>query len=175
MDVDCVVTDIKDTSFWKQFTTYWKLFIRISSCYWYQRYLILKAIHNRLSISLYSLQVVTDIKDTSFWKQFTTFNHETKFIDELLLISKIPHFESNSQLINTRGENTNCCYWYQRYLILKAIHNRYMVGILKTSVVTDIKDTSFWKQFTTSLLFSMIRSCCYWYQRYLILKAIHNL
>ena len=173
-----VVTDIKDTSFWKQFTTsktslsLFPSLLLISkiphfesnsqlnknitifyySCYWYQRYLILKAIHN---ISLWSFtrqKVVTDIKDTSFWKQFTTGGSPLVTPEELLLISKIPHFESNSQPIYANKIFVVSCYWYQRYLILKAIHNRANLALLSSAVVTDIKDTSFWKQFTTGWL-----------------------
>ena len=93
-------------------------------CYWYQRYLILKAIHNiRSSSSSDNL---------------------------LLLISKIPHFESNSQPLRASFLLKNSCYWYQRYLILKAIHNTGLTLKMRRLVVTDIKDTSFWKQFTTN-------------------------
>ena len=118
--------------------------------------------------------VVTDIKDTSFWKQFTTLSPSLSWLYKLLLISKIPHFESNSQQGLSSVCVLNCCYWYQRYLILKAIHNVISYWIRLKSVVTDIKDTSFWKQFTTMERKLRKMICCYWYQRYLILKAIHN-
>ena len=170
-----VVTDIKDTSFWKQFTTqlWWFHFYQVllliskiphfesnsqlrmlviipdSRCYWYQRYLILKAIHNSLRAFRILDLVVTDIKDTSFWKQFTTVLENYSNDLQLLLISKIPHFESNSQLCQTALLVLIRCYWYQRYLILKAIHNLIRLKIWIDVVVTDIKDTSFWKQFTT--------------------------
>ena len=170
------------------------------SCYWYQRYLILKAIHNSAILYWFSGLVVTDIKDTSFWKQFTTGKFMGECFITLLLISKIPHFESNSQRIVRDIMTYRSCYWYQRYLILKAIHNQSIAAVGDKFVVTDIKDTSFWKQFTTQgsigygnyelLLISKIPhfesnsqleydgsykySGCYWYQRYLILKAIHN-
>ena len=152
------------------------------------------------SANLICHSVVTDIKDTSFWKQFTTDEEGYRVYRELLLISKIPHFESNSQQSSSPSTIISGCYWYQRYLILKAIHNAVPNGGYRHYVVTDIKDTSFWKQFTTHiwkwtdgcklLLISKIphfesnsqhntgwvyvSGCCYWYQRYLILKAIHN-
>ena len=222
-----VVTDIKDTSFWKQFTTATINVVRVKrllliskiphfesnsqrgtlkkyldrSCYWYQRYLILKAIHNGIDFLFLIIGVVTDIKDTSFWKQFTTLIRFSWNIPLLLLISKIPHFESNSQLFLSDWIRYKCCYWYQRYLILKAIHNKDGATTGITGVVTDIKDTSFWKQFTTCLVAPLVDGwllliskiphfesnsqrpllgswhcvSCYWYQRYLILKAIHNL
>ena len=176
-----VVTDIKDTSFWKQFTTHYvddnpettlllisKIphfesnsqrggipFLYWFCCYWYQRYLILKAIHNDYCPLFRLAPVVTDIKDTSFWKQFTTRRLNESFGGMLLLISKIPHFESNSQHKKRSYLIGNCCYWYQRYLILKAIHNLKGVGQSYASVVTDIKDTSFWKQFTTNSCHSL--------------------
>ena len=172
----------------------------LHSCYWYQRYLILKAIHNSLLKSPVMKFVVTDIKDTSFWKQFTTIYLFLFPSLRLLLISKIPHFESNSQHCQHAVWHLHSCYWYQRYLILKAIHNKSGHSHKYSNVVTDIKDTSFWKQFTTKkgyelnipwlLLISKIPhfesnsqhrrekgyiiKSCYWYQRYLILKAIHN-
>ena len=71
---------------------------------------------------------------------------------QLLLISKIPHFESNSQLFILNSKAESRCYWYQRYLILKAIHNTDYLLYICIGVVTDIKDTSFWKQFTTGSL-----------------------
>ena len=95
------------------------------------------------------IAVVTDIKDTSFWKQFTTLYKNEKSNHLLLLISKIPHFESNSQQVMQCLHHEKSCYWYQRYLILKAIHNNALMICFSLTVVTDIKDTSFWKQFTT--------------------------
>ena len=146
-----VVTDIKDTSFWKQFTTQPSRCIYSLGCYWYQRYLILKAIHNAIRFYVLIFNVVTDIKDTSFWKQFTTQTLVENLDYRLLLISKIPHFESNSQQKLKDETFPASCYWYQRYLILKAIHNRKQLGLFCRPVVTDIKDTSFWKQFTTKI------------------------
>ena len=64
----------------------------------YQRYNFLKAIHN-VSYTKLSLEtVVQNIKDTIFWKQFTT--KCLRFIGVWMLfrISKIQFFESNSQL-----------------------------------------------------------------------------
>ena len=169
-----VVTDIKDTSFWKQFTT--KNVDRILDSL---LLLISKIPHfesnSQLSHgNILEGYVVTDIKDTSFWKQFTTCSIEIGKACLLLLISKIPHFESNSQRYGTRFRNNVRCYWYQRYLILKAIHNSFVFSTSILNVVTDIKDTSFWKQFTTVITNINRVFSCYWYQRYLILKAIHN-
>ena len=126
------------------------MIFQMLSCYWYQRYLILKAIHNCCRTLRLIQIVVTDIKDTSFWKQFTTGFKLVVQGGLLLLISKIPHFESNSQLFSVLISVSFCCYWYQRYLILKAIHNWMAGEQWRLDVVTDIKDTSFWKQFTTA-------------------------
>ena len=95
----------------------------IYCCCWYQRYWILKAIHN--GSALYSIRwvVVVGIKDTEFWKQFTTRTGSSRYKRTLLLVSKILNSESNSQRAIQRPMKLNCCCWYQRYWILKAIHN----------------------------------------------------
>ena len=119
-----VVVGIKDTEFWKQFTT-----------------------RNSHPIKCY--MVVVGIKDTEFWKQFTTLQCKGLWIFWLLLVSKILNSESNSQPIYSTRINTLCCCWYQRYWILKAIHNSSLNIFLLALVVVGIKDTEFWKQFTT--------------------------
>ena len=169
-----VVQNIKDTNFWKQFTTlvcshnnFCKLF-RISkiqtfesnsqlpnsiaycapSCSEYQRYKLLKAIHNYTLYIFHILLVVQNIKDTNFWKQFTTFIYSS-----LLMFS---------------------CSEYQRYKLLKAIHNCLSLAVVMIIVVQNIKDTNFWKQFTTRWPLNKSFESCSEYQRYKLLKAIHN-
>ena len=122
---------------------------RMFCCCWYQRYWILKAIHNRWREVYLRALVVVGIKDTEFWKQFTT----------CLAYSK----------------RSNSCCWYQRYWILKAIHNTLLVMAFCNTVVVGIKDTEFWKQFTTHYPPLRKPDRCCWYQRYWILKAIHNI
>ena len=127
--------------------------------------------------------VVVGIKDTEFWKQFTTCYCWGRLRVGLLLVSKILNSESNSQPIAFACENScllllvskilnsesnsqhqaeasllpsRCC-WYQRYWILKAIHNCPRLLILRVMVVVGIKDTEFWKQFTT-IFFNYIDS-----------------
>ena len=118
-----VVSNIKDINFWKQFTTYAKNHSQELRCFEYQRYKLLKAIHNPAPTWTPKLKVVSNIKDINFWKQFTTVR---------------------------RGEaNFKRCFEYQRYKLLKAIHNS--LGVLSSNsfVVSNIKDINFWKQFTT--------------------------
>ena len=172
---DGVVQNIKDTSFWKQFTTNTKfntikcMLFRISKiqvfesnsqhnpkdpelekrCSEYQRYKFLKAIHNILHPDSLLLVVVQNIKDTSFWKQFTTNKSRIFAPTRLFRISKIQVFESNSQQEMKLEREEVCCSEYQRYKFLKAIHNDSKNENEKTEVVQNIKDTSFWKQFTT--------------------------
>ena len=95
-----------------------------SSCSEYQRYKLLKAIHNAANNILKFALVVQNIKDTNFWKQFTTY-----------------FFIYN---------HSKCCSEYQRYKLLKAIHNHIYIVLYFKLVVQNIKDTNFWKQFTTS-------------------------
>ena len=62
---------------------------------------------------------------------------------ELLRISKIQTFESNSQLTAPQGVTHNCCSEYQRYKLLKAIHN-ICIGVKSDiDVAQNIKDTNF--------------------------------
>ena len=88
-----------------------------------QRYKLLKAIHNKRNEAKYFFRVVPDYKDTNFWKQFTT------------------GFLSSYKL--------QCCFRLQRYKLLKAIHNTTIEDFSGQTVVSDYKDTNFWKQFTT--------------------------
>ena len=169
-------------------------------CSEYQRYKFLKAIHNILMIGNIAGIVVQNIKDTSFWKQFTTHPSLIATIYLLFRISKIQVFESNSQQNVSDKTGLTSCSEYQRYKFLKAIHNAITNRYWLVEVVQNIKDTSFWKQFTTigwrpyshvrlfriskiqvfesnsqRILRSRRRtSSCSEYQRYKFLKAIHN-
>ena len=169
------VSDVKDTNFWKQFTTEVKcltfntmLFpmskIQIfesnsqrnghgthvqKSCFRCQRYKFLKAIHNQNEACIYLVFAVSDVKDTNFWKQFTTILTYPNYFYMLFPMSKIQIFESNSQLPALNCSLRESCFRCQRYKFLKAIHNSPLLDILQTSAVSDVKDTNFWKQFTT--------------------------
>ena len=149
--------------------------LNLDSCSEYQRYNFLKAIQNNQAIVARLNGVVQNIKDTIFWKQFTTFKRFYFHFDLLFRISKIQFFESNSQL-----------------------NGLYRVN---SKVVQNIKDTIFWKQFTTPFTHKIIswqlfriskiqffesnsqltgtigrtQDGCSEYQRYNFLKAIHNI
>ena len=144
-----VVQNIKDTNFWKQFTTNIKFLCTNFGCSEYQRYKLLKAIHNSFLNSTSLLIVVQNIKDTNFWKQFTTITFITYFLKLLFRISKIQTFESNSQRYADNKKRKLGCSEYQRYKLLKAIHNDIVMFSIVFIVVQNIKDTNFWKQFTT--------------------------
>ena len=221
-----VVSDYKDTNFWKQFTTQFDKLLfdlelfqttkiqtfesnsqrlrfvdwLIASCFRLQRYKLLKAIHNVLRSITPTYAVVSDYKDTNFWKQFTTEAIQRAKIEELFQTTKIQTFESNSQLHRRISIAFNGCFRLQRYKLLKAIHNTSLPGLLQEHVVSDYKDTNFWKQFTTSVaedeaklrLFQTTKIQtfesnsqpivwtkggffrCFRLQRYKLLKAIHN-
>ena len=203
-----VVPNIKDINFWEQFTT--RLCQRIKSnrlfriskistfesnsqpklyysllivcCSEYQRYQLLRAIHNRTSsCSIISLLfriskistfesnsqqdlqlfdnfvVVPNIKDINFWEQFTT-NSSCSIISFMLFrISKISTFESNSQLLIKCLSAYGRCSEYQRYQLLRAIHNCFGWQISYSWVVPNIKDINFWEQFTTLLKLQHLR------------------
>ena len=193
-----VVSDYKDTNFWKQFTTNsvktpYKIWlfqttkiqtfesnsqhcvycVKIDlSCFRLQRYKLLKAIHNGSVQSHLSWQVVSDYKDTNFWKQFTTKKMREKRIYLLFQTTKIQTFESNSQQVLTIYTFIKSCFRLQRYKLLKAIHNGVIHFYFCTRVVSDYKDTNFWKQFTTVLITGMPDLGCFRLQRYKLLKAI---
>ena len=198
--IELVVSDYKDTNFWKQFTTtrafaisnaalfqttkiqtfesnsqrHKTIRLGLVSCFRLQRYKLLKAIHNDLFRFLLCLKVVSDYKDTNFWKQFTTtairqtasfccfrlqrykllkaihnYCHQADCVVLLFQTTKIQTFESNSQLSHPYASNVTCCFRLQRYKLLKAIHNSVQTIPSLLSVVSDYKDTNFWKQFTT--------------------------
>ena len=221
-----VVSDYKDTNFWKQFTTKGAKGSKKSalfqttkiqtfesnsqhatpgyrqpdSCFRLQRYKLLKAIHNFEYFLAWALTVVSDYKDTNFWKQFTTLKELGLVVIMLFQTTKIQTFESNSQLCRIVQLLGYCCFRLQRYKLLKAIHNTSKKYNGANKVVSDYKDTNFWKQFTTLLsansnatvLFQttkiqtfesnsqrcLVLPCsqtrCFRLQRYKLLKAIHN-
>ena len=145
----CVVPNIKDINFWEQFTTFFIISFRVYSCSEYQRYQLLRAIHNSISHNKLFIFVVPNIKDINFWEQFTT-NIVRWFNDEMLFrISKISTFESNSQLKGEQGLPVQSCSEYQRYQLLRAIHNVNPTLTTSLLVVPNIKDINFWEQFTT--------------------------
>ena len=123
--------------------------VELPSCDVSQRYSKLKAIHNGLVKWQNIPQVVTYLKDTQNWKQFTTFRYRDCLLLELWRISKILKIESNSQQrIGSHGHGKSCDV-SQRYSKLKAIHNRTLSYCATPRVVTYLKDTQNWKQFTT--------------------------
>ena len=92
----------------------------------------------------------------------------------LFQTTKIQIFESNSQLVLRYVAAEHSCFRQQRYKFLKAIHNHWVDTLISTFVVSDNKDTNFWKQFTTAMLTYKTHNCCFRQQRYKFLKAIHN-
>ena len=171
----------------------------MSGCFRCQRYKFLKAIHNIAKLKGELANVVSDVKDTNFWKQFTTVTAFFSGLWELFPMSKIQIFESNSQqfcyccvhnLVVSDVKDTNfwkqfttnkwseckrkSCFRCQRYKFLKAIHNHFAVSVSIWTVVSDVKDTNFWKQFTTKMRTLKSFYGCFRCQRYKFLKAIHN-
>ena len=147
-----VVSDYKDTNFWKQFTTVPLYIRRFISCFRLQRYKLLKAIHNTVIIGSTFKKVVSDYKDTNFWKQFTTILSWINSKGTLFQTTKIQTFESNSQPTCECSTGWVRCFRLQRYKLLKAIHNEKKGKGEDEFVVSDYKDTNFWKQFTTDRL-----------------------
>ena len=126
--------------------------IGVNGCFRPQRYKLLKAIHNGSGLLLPILVVVSDYKDTNFWKQFTTASLPLLLASLLFQTTKIQTFESNSQRHRTSAPSRCGCFRLQRYKLLKAIHNLYLQYKKKQIVVSDYKDTNFWKQLTTGMI-----------------------
>ena len=194
-----VVFDVKDTNFWKQFTTTTTMGIRAGLLFSMSKIQIFESNSQRVARNTLDDYVVFDVKDTNFWKQFTTTNFGTltpircfrcqryKFlkaihnkwkpshhIKRLFSMSKIQIFESNSQHLFIPYPNNVCCFRCQRYKFLKAIHNIQWGHLPHGTVVFDVKDTNFWKQFTTTCSIFVSFARCFRCQRYKFLKAIHN-
>jgi len=148
-NVATVVQNIKDTNFCEQFTTVFSVVFVTFCCSEYQRYKLLRAIHNDQLKETFEVIVVQNIKDTNFCEQFTTFALESTKDLQLFRISKIQTFASNSQLKGWLISSLNCCSEYQRYKLLRAIHNRVRLNPYERLVVQNIKDTNFCEQFTT--------------------------
>ena len=72
--------------------------------------------------------------------------------------TKIQTFESNSQHEDPNGRTQRGCFRLQRYKLLKAIHNDQVEIDLPEYVVSDYKDTNFWKQFTTGGMLVSVRA-----------------
>ena len=119
--------------------------------------------------------VVSNYKDTNFWKQFTT---DVVIIENKIVLfqtTKIQIFESNSQLRWSGKRVVLGCFKLQRYKFLKAIHNAMEISILLHQVVSNYKDTNFWKQFTTICIFGAnFGGVVSDYKDTNFLKAIHN-
>ena len=92
-------------------------------CFRQQRYKFLKAIHNKGVGDIPLGVVVSDYKDTNFWKQFTTYMATGTMRMTLFQTTKIQTFESNSQQSVKPNLSLNSCFRLQRYKLLKAIHN----------------------------------------------------
>ena len=143
-------------------------------CFRLQRYKFLKAIHNMNIRHLCSTRLFQTTKIQIFESNSQLYSGVYLYIKWLFQTTKIQIFESNSQQDNKCSCQTLCCFRLQRYKFLKAIHNHRPVRPEPGRVVSDYKDTNFWKQFTTWGMLSANIHSCFRLQRYKFLKAIHN-
>ena len=195
-----VVPNIKDINFWEQFTTSnWicipdLVLFRISKistfesnsqlapaeniepkgCSEYQRYQLLRAIHNCIFFFYHDAIVVPNIKDINFWEQFTTSTSHWWAANVLFRISKISTFESNSQLFLCHLIFPPCCSEYQRYQLLRAIHNRRGLHTIIYRLFRISKISTFESNSQRRAMVRPLTVCCSEYQRYQLLRAIHN-
>ena len=169
-----VVPNIKDINFWEQFTTIYCATLPSTSCSEYQRYQLLRAIHNRLLARQNCYKVVPNIKDINFWEQFTTANFMMKFERKLFRISKISTFESNSQHTHFGSLSIGSCSEYQRYQLLRAIHNSSSWILMPRKLFRISKISTFESNSQHYGAVNASEGSCSEYQRYQLLRAIHN-
>ena len=162
--------------------------------------MILKAIHNRIYVNLYSKLVASHHANLWFWKQFTTYVIEGMKKVQLRVITQTYDFESNSQLVALSPTLGSCCESSRKPMILKAIHNKDNTAHDHGRVASHHANLWFWKQFTTHILLyglnTLLRvitqtydfesnsqplsvwtkfwKCCESSRKPMILKAIHN-
>ena len=110
-----VVCRIKDTKFWKQFTTLMLVSIASLSLFVVSKILSFESNSQQIEMYYGICCVVCRIKDTKFWKQFTTVCLQLIPHPMLFVVSKILSFESNSQQQTTARKVNLSCLSYQRY------------------------------------------------------------
>ena len=134
----------------------------------------MRAIHNLFYDLTQIIGVVPNIKDINFWEQFTTYYVNGEGTLMLFRISKISTFESNSQQRASKLVIYTSCSEYQRYQLLRAIHNtiisvEYYYKLFRISKISTFESNS---QHCNMLISKSY--CCSEYQRYQLLRAIHN-
>ena len=169
-----VVSNIKDTNYWKQFTTWIHLYPSDGMLFRISKIPIIESNSQLYKVIGDWNVVVSNIKDTNYWKQFTTVHLDARISCLLFRISKIPIIESNSQQMTYVPTMSQGCFEYQRYQLLKAIHN--LIGkpylfnkLFRISKIPIIESNS-----QPNFLKYQFWRCCFEYQRYQLLKAIHN-
>ena len=87
---------------WKQFTTVWVISSFIKKLLSIAKLQNLKAIHNGLDVGDRPVEVVSDYKDTNFWKQFTTDGISVKIHDtsRTIVIKLMPKLSIPILLMN---------------------------------------------------------------------------
>ena len=92
-----IVSDANLHKFWKQFTTYLRIFSCASYCFRCKFTQILKAIHNCPAHIAIVVFIVSDANLHKFWKQFTTQAGSPSGVKRLFPMQIYTNFESNSQ------------------------------------------------------------------------------
>ena len=132
----------------------------VSSCFKLQRYKLLKAIHNLIPDTRSRPVVVSNDKDTNFWKQFTTLKDTYISCVVLFQTTKIQTFESNSQLCLERYLAVGSCFKLQRYKLLKVIHNCGSNNIFNVMLYVLMQRYTFWSNSQLFLYFFTILFGC---------------
>ena len=143
-------------------------------CFRLQRYKLLKAIHNYPNYILKQTQLFQTTKIQTFESNSQQVFDDTAELISCFRLQRYKLSQSNSQRSPSVERCSGCYFRLQRYKLLKAIHNFAKFFDNIRCVVSDYKDTNFWKQFTTPYHWLLYTLCCFRLRKYKLLKAIHN-
>jgi len=149
-------------------------FVRVVRLFSMSKIQIFESNSQRASVVARPFDVVFDVKDTNFWKQFTTAVNLFLWKSKLFSMSKIQIFESNSQQGVQLADNNEGCFRCQRYKFLKAIHNANRI-IVWLKLLFSMSKIQIFESNSQPLRYpSSWNVSCFRCQRYKFLKAIHN-
>ena len=89
-------------------------------------------------------------------------------------MSKIRTYESNSQPHQCIPERHLCCSWCQRYELMRAIHNYYVVDCFFIELFLMSKIRTYESNSQRTMAYRRTHPSCSWCQRYELMRAIHN-
>ena len=126
-------------------------------CLRYCKSTIFQANHNFGFRRKIGFCVVCDTAKVRFFKQITTVRRVRANLVELFAILQKYDFSSKSQLIRVHHMELQGCLRYCKSTIFQANHNCCFCLCYWNSVVCDTAKVRFFKQITTTLIFTMVK------------------